>query len=408
MSVKVRVRNFQSLEDVSLTIDGLTVVTGTNNAGKSALFRAIQGAFVNRSGNTFVRHGAKNCTVDLEFDDGQKLTWEKGAKGQKINRYVINGKPYDNVGAGVPPEVADFGVNPVILNDDKYWPQIARQVTDVNFLLDRPGSVMAEAVADVERVNQLNRALKYCESDRKKARSSLRVRRADAKELAVKMTHYQGLDEVTAKIDSLALKQDKLRKMRQVHTDLEKIKGRWENAKQAVSFLEGVDSISLPDEEQATKAARTHKLLKEMQSLHHRLVEAKKAVKVLAGIGLVSLPSEEQATKASDIRKQLEELHGLRSRLQEAQGEVAKSGGVKDAEGLVPNWSDERLGKIERTKKVLQATRDIQQRLSKAQETLGSLQKVREDANCQLADAEQQVKSILGDMEECPTCGKPF
>ena len=36
MPLKVRVRNFQSIEDATLVIDGLTVVTGTNNAGKSA------------------------------------------------------------------------------------------------------------------------------------------------------------------------------------------------------------------------------------------------------------------------------------------------------------------------------------------------------------------------------------
>ena len=33
--------NFQSLKDVTAVIDGMTVVTGPNNSGKTALMRAV-------------------------------------------------------------------------------------------------------------------------------------------------------------------------------------------------------------------------------------------------------------------------------------------------------------------------------------------------------------------------------
>jgi DNA repair ATPase RecN len=121
MPIKVRVQNFQSLEDVSLTIDGFTVVTGTNNAGKSALFRAIQGVFMNTPGTSFVRHGSNHSSVELQFDENHTVVWEKG---NKVNRYVINGKVFDNVGAGTPLELTEFGVNPVTLQEQKYWPRL--------------------------------------------------------------------------------------------------------------------------------------------------------------------------------------------------------------------------------------------------------------------------------------------
>ena len=177
MPFKVRVRNFQSIEDAELVIDNLTVVTGTNNAGKSAFFRALRGALTNARGSGFVRHGKSHCTVDIEdLASGRKLTWEKGSK---VNRYVVDGESLDRVGHGVPPEARIFGVESVGAGNSELWPQIAPQITGVSFLLHEPGSVIAEAVADVERVNQLSRALKACESDRRSARNDLKMRRKD-------------------------------------------------------------------------------------------------------------------------------------------------------------------------------------------------------------------------------------
>ena len=43
MAVTARVQNFQSVEDATIVIDGLTVITGTNNSGKTAVMRAIRG-----------------------------------------------------------------------------------------------------------------------------------------------------------------------------------------------------------------------------------------------------------------------------------------------------------------------------------------------------------------------------
>ena len=67
MAVKVQVKNFQSLKDVELEIEGFTALSGPNNSGKSALMRAIRGVFQNTGGTSFITHGEKEMEVSLSL-----------------------------------------------------------------------------------------------------------------------------------------------------------------------------------------------------------------------------------------------------------------------------------------------------------------------------------------------------
>ncbi len=78
MAVTARIQNFQSIEDATIVIDGLTVITGTNNSGKTSVMRAIRGVFTNATAGPLVRHGCAHLSVTLTFDDGTSVLWEKG------------------------------------------------------------------------------------------------------------------------------------------------------------------------------------------------------------------------------------------------------------------------------------------------------------------------------------------
>ena len=67
--MKIQVKNFQSIKKAEVEVKGLTVITGPNNIGKSALARAISGVFSNLKGNSFVRKGESHCEVEVEFED---------------------------------------------------------------------------------------------------------------------------------------------------------------------------------------------------------------------------------------------------------------------------------------------------------------------------------------------------
>jgi exonuclease SbcC len=67
---------------------GLTVLSGPNNCGKSAVVSALQTLCGDNRGDFMVRHGEKLCSVSVETDDGHEITWRR--KGGAIS-YVIDG-----------------------------------------------------------------------------------------------------------------------------------------------------------------------------------------------------------------------------------------------------------------------------------------------------------------------------
>lgn len=80
--MKLRVQNYQSVKDVNLTIEGLTVLKGQSNAGKSSILKALYAATHNRFRRGAVSWGEDSCVVLVQYT-GEKniLRVERAASG---------------------------------------------------------------------------------------------------------------------------------------------------------------------------------------------------------------------------------------------------------------------------------------------------------------------------------------
>lgn len=446
MPLKVRVQNYQSIEDAEIVLDGLTVITGTNNAGKSAFFRAIQGAFTNARGHAFVRHGTKHCTVTItDIETEQTLVWKKG-KG--INTYVVNGKEYPKVAHGLPPEADIFGVRGIHAGSQELWPQIATQLTGVGFLVHETGSTVAEAVADVDRVNQLSRALKSCESDRRSAKSDLKVRVSDGKLLDTRMEAFAGLEDVASTVEDISKKHATATKMRQAAANLRKLAQRRSAAKSAVTQLQGLDEASskVPESERLDQVAKVQRSLQKAQDLATKYNTATSQVQVLQGLDEVTekIPSKDRFDEVSKAQEALHEANRLKAEKSAVETTLDQLAAL---EGLSCP-SDQRVAFVQKIQEALQTTRELQRRyraargecvdadvLSEAQldeESLQMAQKVqaalsltremrdkvdvaknevslcsRGIAKCEadVAALTEQLAEQLGEHADCPVCG---
>ncbi len=81
--------------------DGLTVLTGPNNCGKSAVVDALETLCRNAAGDYMVRHGERTARVTVETDE-HTFVWER-TRGQV--RYTIDGREIDRLGRGVPDDL---------------------------------------------------------------------------------------------------------------------------------------------------------------------------------------------------------------------------------------------------------------------------------------------------------------
>lgn len=317
--MKVRVRGFQSIKDATLEVKGFTVVTGTNNSGKSALVRAIRGAFQNSKGSSFVRHGEATAKVDIDFDDGKSLYWEKGKDTKPT--YCVNKGALLHPGQGVPVEVEGLGVIPITAGGKELWPQFAPQFTGQVFLLDQPGSVLAEAVADVERVSQLNEALRLSESDRRSANSELKVRRADLVRLTKKLERFAGLDAIQKRIEGLEQARRKGETLQRALETLISLRDRLAGAEGIVASLQGIEDIHPPQDDTFTLLGKLIKGKETLQGLRDRLVGAEGRIKKLVGISGVS--TDFAFTGVETALRELSEIEALKLRWLSANEKVA-------------------------------------------------------------------------------------
>lgn len=199
--MKIKVENFQSISKAEIEVKGLTVITGQNNTGKSALARSIIGAFTNLRGNAFVRQGTQVAKVDISFDDGNHLIW---SKGKNTNQYEINGKLIQKVGSDTPDEVLNLGVKAVSVDGKEIHPQFARQFQQV-FLIDLPPSSLASALSDVDVIQKLEQATASLRTDIKNHTSLNNAKRDEYNKEKIKLEQFDGLDELEIQAQRIEL-----------------------------------------------------------------------------------------------------------------------------------------------------------------------------------------------------------
>ena len=73
---RIELRNYMSHARTVIDLaEGLTVLVGPNNCGKSAIVSALQTLCQNTTGDYMRRHGERECSVRVATDDGHVLEW---------------------------------------------------------------------------------------------------------------------------------------------------------------------------------------------------------------------------------------------------------------------------------------------------------------------------------------------
>ncbi|MCP4170748.1 MAG: AAA family ATPase [Fuerstiella sp.] len=103
---RIILENFMSHARTEIDLaDGLTVLTGPNNCGKSAVVAALQTLATNGRSTHVMRHGAKCCRITVETDDGHTVCWERRKTTVK---YTLDGEDVHRVGTSVPAALHDL------------------------------------------------------------------------------------------------------------------------------------------------------------------------------------------------------------------------------------------------------------------------------------------------------------
>lgn len=133
--------------------DGLTVLVGPNNCGKSAFVTALQILCHNSNSGFVLRHGEKKCDVIVETEAGNVIQWTRKKNGAAS--YLIDGKPFDRLRGRVPEEVHQILQMPKVECDNDDFDIHFGEQTEPVFLLRNRGKAAAQFFASSSDASHL-------------------------------------------------------------------------------------------------------------------------------------------------------------------------------------------------------------------------------------------------------------
>jgi hypothetical protein len=206
MIKRLKIRDYMAHKDTELELGpGVTVLTGPNNSGKSAVVEALRCVAQNPVPHHVIRHGASKAVVRVELDSGEAVEWVR-SRGNTV--YQLFKAAHNRDGPDDAPEVyAKFGRTPPedirrLLRLDLV--ETESGAVDIHignqrypiFLLDQTGSQAASffaASTEAEYLLRIQQALKT-KTDRT---------RSKRKELLLECTELEGALGLYLPLDDL-------------------------------------------------------------------------------------------------------------------------------------------------------------------------------------------------------------
>ena len=206
----IHLENFMAHKATSIDLSpGVTVITGPNNIGKSAIVEAIRYLVYNPAPKNVIRHGAKRASVRLELDSGEIITWQRQDKnasyailrpGQEDGEAQVPQEEYHKFGRTIPDDVRSLlRLEQVETDTENIDIHLGNQRQPI-FLLDRPGSHAAgffAASTEADYLLKMQQALKARIEQAKKDRKRLD---AELAAMARQLGQYEPLDDLEVKI----------------------------------------------------------------------------------------------------------------------------------------------------------------------------------------------------------------
>ncbi|SDC43949.1 AAA family ATPase [Shouchella lonarensis] len=229
--LEVRLENFQSHLDTSISLhEGLNVIVGQSDSGKTAVLRAVRWALFNQPrGTDFLRVNADFVRVTLTFADGTLLIRERTSSK---NRYIIR-KPdreemvLEGFGSQVPEEVLQaHGMRPFRIDRDHEWPLQMSGQLEGPFLLEQTGSLRAKAIGRMSGAHYLDMAIRDVTKDVYTLQQQTKKKEQDAETLKTSLEPFHFLDNAKEKLDRGFRCLQKAKELQTKHDRLEVLQSR--------------------------------------------------------------------------------------------------------------------------------------------------------------------------------------
>lgn len=303
MIKRVEIQNFQSHKNTSLEfVPGTNVVIGESDAGKSAIFRAINWVITNRPlGDGFRSDWGGDTRVAIYTAEGDVIERIKTATR---NVYIVNGKALTAFGSEVPEQVSE------ILRMDEA--NIQSQM-DVPFLLAVSPGEAARLLNKAASIDDIDYTLSNLRSEYQKISNNIKFNEGKLKDYEEKIKEYDNIPILEEKLErveeaekELEKHEQKLAKLTQlvagvirIHTELEKTK----NIQQITQKFEQILSRYKEYEEQRKRLGKLEQIAQKVKARREYLKSTQYVEDCLALVQKVYDEYREYQTKQQTLFK---------------------------------------------------------------------------------------------------------
>lgn len=210
MIKRITIENFMSHQATRIELaPGVTVITGPNNVGKSALVEGVRSLVHNPSPKHSIRHGAKEAVVRLELDSGEIIEWVRSDKTAFYRLWrpaagqeeVPKPEEYRKIGQNVPEDIMELlRLGLVETESGEIDIHIGNQRNPI-FLLNSPGSVAASFFAASTEAEYLLRMRQALKSRVDIAKASSKALASECKSAERELLRYQPLDLLEPEVE---------------------------------------------------------------------------------------------------------------------------------------------------------------------------------------------------------------
>lgn len=371
---QIRLQNFQDHEDSTIDFtNGINLIVGSSDAGKSAILRAINFVFHNNlKGDSFIRHGSKECRVSILFSDGVEIT---RVKGEDVNSYLFkdsegNNHSYPKIGTTVPDEIKKQLGNPPL--DDKKRPiSYADQMSNL-FLVDLSPTDLPRTLSELTGIQNLQTAAEVLSKNARSFDRSIKEKNDKIASLTTKLDEYSYVDKDLDKINKIAKK-------------LEIINAALEKSKIARRYIERYNTL-----------VSEYKKINSLLSLYNSIVALKDKIKDLAetekNVSFAKTKLSHYNTLAAEFNSKKKTIKVLKEFISENNKQK-----IVDINKLMSD--------TDKAKVYISTYENVNIKISEADKVISDSKK---EMNSKKLELKNLIKKLKDEGNWCSTCNRPL
>ena len=345
----LRIENFQSHEVTEMAFDdGLNVIVGPSDSGKSAVIRALRWLLYNEPrGADFMRVGHNQVRVTIELNDGSRVTRERTPSK---NRYIVvnaSGEEqiYEGFGNSVPQEVVDVtGVAKVMLDEDTETVLHLGTQLEPAFLLAETGSIKAKAIGRLNGVHIIDAASRDTHRDLTRLAQEEKQYREQLAEVEEELEQFSDLPYLENILLLVEMKQAELKertarreRLQTLHAQYQSVRRELAITEETLSRTEHLDRAALQAERAVTLQSKTLRLRQAARKMDQVATGIEQMDRILQATGELDRAGDRLTSGESKLIRfrKLSQLADQRRRTQAATEQVEavlkRTGGLDDA-----------------------------------------------------------------------------